>query len=128
MNENRSPASSDARLITTDARHFSYRIPIRMTPDERKIIGKSAQALNRSVSRYLVELATKGPAFRPEEKARLRFLLSLFREARGELEGVLGMSRFADITHSRADVCAKVREAMRLLSSLVEQLERRLHE
>ena len=121
MNEDRPPASGEAR-------HFSYRIPIRMTPEERKIIGKSANTLNRSISRYLVELATKGPAFLPEEKARLRLLLSMFREARGELQGLLGMSIFAEATQGRADVCGRIREAMRLLSMLIEQLERRLHE
>lgn len=120
MNEDRSLASDETR-------HFSYRIPIRMTPEERKVIGKSANALNRSISRYLVELATKGPAFLPEEKARLRLLLAMFREARKELQGLLGMSLFADATQGRADVCGRIREAMRLLATLTDQLERRLH-
>lgn len=121
MNEDRPPAREETR-------HFSYRIPIRMTPEERKIIGKSATTLNRSISRYLVELATKGPAFLPEEKARLRMLLAMFREARGELQALLGMSLFVEATQGRGDVCGRIQEAMRLLLTLSEKLERRLHE
>ena len=109
------------------ARHFSYRIPIRMTAEERSVIGKSAYALNRSISRYLVELAIKGPTFVPEERARLRLLLSLFREAQSELQGLLRFSLFTEATQGKAEVCHRVHEAIRLLATLTEQLERRLH-
>ena len=120
VNDDRSSASDESR-------YYSYRIPIRMTPEERKVIGRSAYALNRSISRYLVELATKGPNFLPEEKARLRMLLTVFREAQSELQGLLGMSLFADATQGKAEICGSIREAMRLLATLSEQLERRLH-
>jgi hypothetical protein len=121
VNEHRSSASGATR-------HFSYRIPIRMTLEERRIIGTSATALNRSISRYLVDLAVKGQTIRPEEKSRLRILLVMFREAHTELQGLLGMSMFADATAGRAEVQGRVQEAIRLLATLTEQLERRLHE
>jgi hypothetical protein len=98
-----------------------------MTAEERSVIGKSAYALNRSISRYLVELAIKGPTFVPEEKARLRFLLALFRDAQGQLQELLGMSLFVEATQGRKDIECRVREATRLLTTLTEQLERRLH-
>jgi len=52
----RSSAEQPGPPPRATARHFSYRIPIRMPPEERRIIGRSANALNRSISRYLVEL------------------------------------------------------------------------
>lgn len=47
---------------------YPVRIPVRMTKAERALIGKSAGALHRSISRYLVELATSGKATLPSDR------------------------------------------------------------
>jgi hypothetical protein len=120
--------NEDSPPSRATTRHFSYRIPIRMTPEERRIIGRSACALNRSISRYLVELATNPAPFQPEEKARLRSLLALFKETGRELEGLLGMALFAEAGRASGEVRRRLQEANRLLAALTDQLERRLHE
>ena len=121
MNEKRPPASGDTR-------HFNFCIPVRMTAEERRIIGRGATALQRSISRYLVEVATKGSHIRPEERARLRILLTAFGDTERELQGLLGLSLFHEATKVRPEVGRRLQEAIRLLKTLSAQLERRLYE
>ncbi len=110
---------------------YPVRIPIRMTEAERAIIGKSACALNCSISRYLVELATSEKAPKPallsEDKARLRFLHALFHGATEKLQTVLSSERFAagtgeEITGARATL----EETLRLLDAIGQELGRRI--
>jgi len=61
---------------------FPIRLLIRMTKAERAIIGKRACALNRSLSRYLVSLATGEAAlFTQRETLRTKLLVTLFQNA-----------------------------------------------
>ena len=61
---------------------FPVTLLIRMTKAERATIGKRACALNRSLSRYLVSLATEEAALVTQrETVRTELLVTLFRNA-----------------------------------------------
>ncbi len=62
--QDKTPSAIIAPSVSAGGR-FPVRIPIRMTPEERARIGQTACALNRSISRYLVELATSEVNTRP---------------------------------------------------------------
>ena len=131
------PASSHAP-------RYPVRIPIRMTQEERATIGKSACALNRSISRYLVELATTTPAsvagegknqkavLLPEDKARLSFLRALFHRATEKVQAALASERFVGNGGSgsesadKAGVKTSLEETLRLLDAIGQELGRRI--
>ena len=113
---------------TASQGRYPVRIPIRMTDKERAVIGQSACASNRSISRYLVELATLGKSPTPmENQARLKFLHALFQGATEKLQAVLASERFAqgtgeEITGARASL----QETLRLLDAIGQELGRRI--
>jgi len=102
-----------------------------MTPEERAIIGKAACALNRSISRYLVELATRekaqNSALLPEDNARLRFLTALFHGATEKVQAVLLSERFTQGTgEENAFAKVSLQEVQRLLEMMDHELKGRL--
>ena len=108
---------------------YPVRIPIRMTEAERAVIGKSACAMNRSISRYLVELATTGKSsLLPEDKARLKFLHALFHGATEKVQAVLHSERFSQTQSAEEITCAKtsLQEVLRLLDAIGQELGRRI--
>ena len=107
---------------------FPVRIPVRMTQEERATIGRNACALNRSISRYLVELATSDKSRPlPEDRAQTKFLHSLFHAATEKVRAVLASERLAqgtgeEIVYARATLG----ETLRLLEAIGKELGRRL--
>ena len=109
--------------VSTPQRRFPVRVPIRMTEAERATIGKSACALNRSISRYLVEIATV-TRLRSchEEKTRLRFLCVLLGEAAEKVQSA------QEGRKEIAEVRVALQEAARLLETIAHELKRGLGE
>jgi len=111
---------------------FPVRIPIRMTQEERAQIGQAACALNRSISRFLVELATqeKGTRTSPfstQEAVRLKFLVALFAGATEKVRAVLASERVAQIGEgekSESSAKAALQEVLRLLEARGQELGR----
>lgn len=120
------PPANPPRHIPRQGR-YPVRIPIRMTHDERALIGQRATALHLSISRYLVDLATrsKAPLF-PEDKQRLAFLRALFAGASEKVQAALASERLAQGGEemARARVC--LQEVLRLLEAIGKELGRRL--
>ena len=107
--------------VPTPQRRFPVRVPIRMTQAERAAIGKNACALNRSISRYLVEIATVAKfGFCHEEKTRLRFLCVLLGEAAEKVQSAQGRGIEA------GDIRAALQEAGSLLETIAQELGRGL--
>ena len=115
-------------LPTPHTGRYPVRIPIRMTLAERALIGQQATALHCSISRYLVELATRSkPPLPASDKARLRFLQALFAGAVEKVQAALASPRLAqgegeDIMGAR--VC--LQEVLRLLDAIGQELGRRV--
>jgi len=107
---------------------YPIRIPIRMTQAERASIGKRATALNRSISRYLVELATRDRAqLLPEDRARIQFLIALFAGATQKVQAALASSRLSQSSEPDiASVRVCLQEVLRLLEAIGQELGRRL--
>lgn len=121
---NRLPSPSPAPI----AGRYPVRIPVRMTQEERARIGQHATALSRSISRYLVELATRSkPPLALQDKARLKFLHALFTGATDKVTVALASSRFVE-SHEEEVVHARVclQEVLRLLEAIGQEMGRRL--
>ena len=109
-------------------RRYPIRIPIRMTRRERAVIGKRACSLNRSISRYLVELATAGPVgATPEDRARLTFLYALFQSGIEKVQTTLDLPVLspeggAEVRQARASLL----EVARLLEVIGHEVRRRI--
>jgi len=110
---------SSARL-----QRYPVRMPIRMTEAERAVIGKSACALDRSISRYLVELALQSASL-PQDRTRLTFLHALFHGATEKVRAALVSERLA---HGGGGQSARVclEEVLRLLNAIGQELERHI--
>ena len=106
--------------------HYPCRIPVRMTVAERAAIGRSACAADQSVSRYLVELATKGRASGPEDKVRLRYLRALLRDGAEKIEILLNSPILSSGDREIAQVRGHLADAGKLLVSLSLEVGRRL--
>lgn len=131
-----SPSSVLSSPSTAPQGRFPVRIPIRMTAEERAVIGKAACALHLSISRYLVELATTKEAgtaaaapaqLGQEDRARVQFLQALFQGAGEKIKAVLNSERFVrgdseDI--QVAKICLE--EVLRLLNAIGVELGRRI--
>lgn len=111
---------------------YPVRIPIRMTAEERAVIGKAACALHLSISRYLVELATAKEAntsvqLRPEDRARVQFLQALFQGTSEKIKAVLVSERFV---HGEGEEVRAAKfcleEVLRLLTAIGVELGRRI--
>ena len=107
---------------------FPVRLPIRMTGEERAIIGKAAFLHNRSISRFLVELATlEKPPLRGEERARIRFLHALFSGATDKVKTALASERWANEEGEEiAGARECLQEVLRLLDAIGQELGRRI--
>ena len=103
---------------------YPCRLPIRMTQEERAIIGKKACALNLSISRYLVENGV-GDKQR-EDPARLRYLQILFQDAADKAKSLLASPLFTPKDELTRDVRARLEESAYLLRALAGELARRL--
>jgi len=123
-------------VLTSSRGRFPVRIPIRMTQEERARIGQAACALNRSISRYLVELATSGantrtPPFSTQEEAvRVKFLVALFAGATEKVRAVLASERLnqtgQEEESENAGAKAALQEVLRLLEAVGQELGRRI--
>ena len=109
-------------------RRYPIRIPIRMTPRERAVIGKRACSLNRSISRYLVELATlESGGASPEDRARLTFLYALFQSGIEKVQAALDSQVL--LREGGTEVCevrASLQEVLRLLEVIGQEVRRRI--
>lgn len=124
--DNNNPSSAS---FPSSVSRYPVRIPIRMTQAERAFIGRSATAIHRSISRYLVELAMQGgkPPLQPEDKARIKFLLALFAGTTEKVQTALHSPRLAqgnDAEIVGARLC--LQEVLRLLEVIGQELQRRL--
>ncbi len=129
--QDKTPFAITAPSVSVGGR-FPVRIPIRMTPEERARIGQAACALHRSISRYLVELATSevntrpNPFSTPEETVRSHFLIALFAGATEKVRAVLTSERLAMETENEeiAGAKAALQEVLRLLEAIGQELRR----
>ena len=100
---------------------YEYRIPIRMTRGERVLIGRSACAVNMSVSRYLVENATTKRPLKAEDGARLRYLQELFAQTSLSVDALLPL-----VSEREGAVHPQIKNAAQLLRELSAEIARRL--
>jgi len=125
------PHTSPTTAMTAPAARqgrYPVRLPIRMTQAERAVIGKSACALDRSISRYLVELALQGkPPLLPEDRSRLTFLHALFHGATEKVQAALASEPVA-LGGGKESTAARVclQEVLRLLDAIGQEIGRRL--
>ena len=100
-----------------------YRISIRMSAEERKVIGRKATLANLSISRFLVESALSEAAMLPQDKMRLRWLLTLFEKTGERLRS------FCDCpTLKRAEPTTRqeMLAALHLVEALTTEMRKRL--
>ena len=123
QNTTQTTPNSAAAPATRQGR-YPVRLPIRMTQAERAVIGKSACALDRSISRYLVELALQSASL-PQDRTRLTFLHALFHGATEKVRAALVSERLA---HGGGGQSARVclEEVLRLLNAIGQELERHI--
>ena len=108
---------------------YPCRLPIRMTPGERAIIGKKACALNLSISRYLVTSGVgekQGQPGQAQDPERLRYLQILFQDAADKAKLLLASPLFTPGDELTRDVRARLEESAYLLKALAGELARRL--
>ena len=105
---------------------YPCRLPIRMTPGERSIIGKKACALNLSISRYLVASGIGDKQNQAQDPARLRYLQILFQDAADKAKILLASPLFTPGDEVTRDVRARLEESAYLLKALAGELARRL--
>lgn len=105
---------------------YPCRIPIRMTPGERAIIGRKATALNLSISRFLVESGVSDKPGYAADPARLRYLQVLFQDAADKAKALLASPLFAVKNELNSEVKMRLEEAAYLLKALAGELARRL--
>ncbi|RYF50241.1 MAG: hypothetical protein EOO38_06135, partial [Cytophagaceae bacterium] len=104
-NINEVPNAGVATVAAEKPGAYDYRIPIRMTREERAVIGKKAQDNNLSVSRYLVTVATCETDIRPEDQARLLRLKSYFDDAATRLQNLTILPLFRAQDEGATPVC-----------------------
>jgi len=126
QNTTQTTPNSAAAPATRQGR-YPVRLPIRMTQAERAVIGKSACALDRSISRYLVELALQSASQpQPQDRTRLTFLHALFHGATEKVQAALASER---MTNGEGDESAAARvclqEVLRLLEAISQEIGRR---
>ena len=114
-----------------DATNTSLRYPrrllIRMTDEERRVLGKRAHAAYLSLSRYLVQSAMQGKAPPTEaEREQLERLLFLLRRAATILTQVLGNARVLRLTGVDRDMESHLVNAVELMNRLCQALKKRL--
>lgn len=112
---------------------YSYRIPIRMTREERARIGQKAQAANLSMSRYLVTSAMYYDEQERHEtdlsegdQTRLRRFQSYFDEAATRLRSLSALPIFKGPGGDEMQRAARLRETLCVLESLSTEISRRL--
>ena len=115
MNDKNSPAPRANRSL--------YRISIRMTTDERKIIGRKAFLANLSVSRFLVEAACSEAALLPQDRTRLRWLLALFHRTGERLRS---LSLLPLLSQAGPEARQELLSVLRLIEALEEEMRKRL--
>ena len=107
-------------------RRYPYRIPIRMTHEERRLIGQLACAVNLSVSRYLVESSLTGRAKREKDRARLQSLLALFEDTGDRIQRLLLSPLLAGKEAIVTEARTRLEKTLTLLVTLGNELRRRL--
>ena len=130
MNEDISPASDSIR-------HFSYRIPVRMTPEERRIIGKSATALRQELAGFpdvqVSEVSSGGePLFRvtvgrlPKGKAldELKRRLSAAGHPVFEIAAPGSAARLIAVHGAESTLAKRVREQPFGGNTLTQEIQR----
>ena len=100
-----------------------YRISIRMTSEERKIIGQKATRVHLSLSRFLVESALSDEVITPQDKARLRWLLSLFEKMSDRLRS---LSDCPALLRAEPAVRQELTAALHLVEALMQEMRKRL--
>ena len=105
---------------------YPCRLPIRMTPDERAIIGRKATTLDLSISRFLVESGVSDKPGSATDPARLRYLQVLFQDAANKVNALLASPLFAVKNEATSEVKLRLEEAAYLLKALAGELARRL--
>lgn len=100
-----------------------YRISIRMSAEERKIIGRKATLAHLSISRFLVETALHEGAMSPQDKMRLRWLLTLFEKT---AERLTSLSDCPAIGRAEPAVRQELAAALHLIEALTEEMRKRI--
>jgi uncharacterized protein (DUF1778 family) len=100
-----------------------YRISIRMSAEERKLIGRKATLAHLSISRFLVETAVHDGAISPHDKMRLRWLLTLFEKT---AERLASLSECPTIVRAEPAVRQELTAALHLIEALTEEMRKRI--
>lgn len=100
----------------------TYRISIRMSVEERKILGRKATSAHLSLSRFLVETALSDTVIAPQDKARLRWLLTLFQRTRDRLRA---LSASPALSQMDAAARQELRATLHLIEALTEEMCKR---
>ena len=109
------------------ALRFPHRMLIRMTEEERRILGRRSHAAYLSLSRYLVQTAMQGKAPPTQaEKEQLERLLFLLKRAATILTQLLGNARALRLTGADKEMEGYLENAVDLMTRLCNELKRRL--
>lgn len=112
---------------TSTALHYPRRLLIRMTDEERRVLGKRAHASFLSLSRFLVQTAMQGKAPPTQaEREQLERLLFLLKRAATILTQLLGNARVLRLTGVDRDMESHLVNAVDLMNRLCSELKKRL--
>jgi len=100
-----------------------YRIAVRMSAEERTRIGRKATLAHLSISRFLVESALSEGTLLPQNKTRLRWLLTLFERTGERLRSVVACPA---LRRAEPATRQELTAALHLVEALTEEMRKRL--
>ena len=116
-----------AQSSLASALRYPRRMLVRMTEEERRLLGKRAHASYLSLSRYLVQTAMQGKSPPTQaEKEQLERLLFLLKRAATILTQLLGNARALRLTGADREMETYLANAVDLMTRLCNELKRRL--
>lgn len=117
-------AEGDSTSETTV--RFVHRLLIRMTREERRLLGRKAHAAEMSLSRFLIQSAMRGKTPPTQaERAELESLMFLLRRAANILNRLLANTRAMRLVGADAEIENELKNARELLVRLLAELRRR---
>ena len=118
---------SSTREKQTSALRYPRRMLVRMTEEERRVLGRRSHAAYLSLSRYLVQTAMEGKAPPTQaEKEQLERLLFLLKRAATILTQLLSNARILRLTGANREMESHLEAAVELMTRLCNELKRRL--
>ena len=125
--ESKESSVSSKRHALSSALRYPRRMLVRMTEEERRLLGKRAHASYLSLSRFLVQTAMQGKAPPTQaEKEQLERLLFLLKRAATILTQLLGNARTLRLTGADREMESYLENAVDLMTRLCNELKRRL--